>query len=92
MKRGSDIIGIEAILNYRRISDTLSTAGQPTAEQLAAVRAAGFELVVNMALSTSPNALPDEGEPVETAWADVLAIWQPDETWQRFVDEAMQAG
>jgi hypothetical protein len=27
----------------------------------------------------------------EVAWADVLAIWQPNEVWQRFVD-AMLGG
>ncbi len=141
---------MDSILNYLRISDTLGTAGQPAAEQFAGIRAAGYEVVINLALSTSTNALPNEGDlvaaqgmeyahipvmwksptaadlerffaameqhrgrkvfvhcvlnmrvscfvflyrvlrlgvPVETALQDVLAIWQPDEVWQRFVDE-----
>jgi protein tyrosine phosphatase (PTP) superfamily phosphohydrolase (DUF442 family) len=141
---------LSTITNYLPISDTLGTAGQPTAYQFAAIRAAGYEVVINLALSTSTNALLNEGDlvaaqgmayvhipvvwesptatdlerffaamaqhrgrkvfvhcalnmrvscfvflyrvlrlgvPAETAWLDVLAIWEPDEVWQRFVDE-----
>ncbi|QDP01676.1 protein tyrosine phosphatase family protein [Thalassotalea sp. PS06] len=30
------------------------------------------------------------GEPDETAKRDLLAIWKPDETWQRFIDDVKQ--
>jgi enamine deaminase RidA (YjgF/YER057c/UK114 family)/protein tyrosine phosphatase (PTP) superfamily phosphohydrolase (DUF442 family) len=42
------------------LSETLATAGQPTEAQLGAVAARGFEVVINLALTTSPGALPDE--------------------------------
>jgi protein tyrosine phosphatase (PTP) superfamily phosphohydrolase (DUF442 family) len=49
------------IYNFRGIGERLGTAGQPTESQLRNVRNAGFEVVVNLALPTSDNALADEG-------------------------------
>ncbi|MBW8745081.1 MAG: protein tyrosine phosphatase family protein [Sphingomonas sp.] len=48
------------IYNFRRLSPTLTTSGQPDEAQFAVLRDAGVETVVNLALSTSPRALPDE--------------------------------
>ncbi|HEY9750519.1 MAG TPA: protein tyrosine phosphatase family protein [Allocoleopsis sp.] len=47
---------------FLSLSDQIGTAGQPTAEQFAAIKAAGYETVVNLALPTSTNALPNEAE------------------------------
>ena len=47
------------------MSDQLGTAGQPTESQFAEVAAAGYELVVNLAMPTSDGALPDEKAVVE---------------------------
>lgn len=145
--------GVEAIVNFYRISERLGTAGQPTAEQLATVRESGYEVVINLALPTSTNALPDEadivaglgmeyvpipvvwerptaadldrffeamdryrdrrvfvhcalnmrvsafvllyrvirqGVPVDTAREAMLRIWQPNETWERFIEEGLR--
>jgi len=49
------------IYNFRSLGDNLGTAGQPTAQQLQSVRDAGFQAVINLALPTSDNALPNEG-------------------------------
>ena len=49
------------IYNFRAIGERLGTAGQPSEEQFQAVRQAGFEAVINLALPTSDNALADEG-------------------------------
>ena len=141
------------ITNYLAISDTLGAGGQPAAEHFAVIRATGFEVVVNLAMSTSTNALPNEGElvaaqgmayvripvaweapteedlqrffavmdrnrgrkvlvhcalnkrvscfvflyrvlrleaPAPEAWQDVLAIWEPNEVWQRFVHNMLE--
>jgi protein tyrosine phosphatase (PTP) superfamily phosphohydrolase (DUF442 family) len=143
---------MEGILNFRRLSDTLGTAGQPKPEQFSTIRAAGYEVVINLAVPDSPRALPDERErvqalgmeyvhipvvwesptpedveqffaamdrnrgrrvfvhcalnmrvscfvflyrvlrldvPVEKAWQDVLAIWEPDERWRAFVKKEL---
>ena len=52
-----DDLGIH---NFRRVSATLTTSGQPDEAQLAALRDAGVGTVVNLALTTSPRALADE--------------------------------
>jgi protein tyrosine phosphatase (PTP) superfamily phosphohydrolase (DUF442 family) len=50
------------IYNFLAISDDLGTAGQPTAEQLAAIKAAGYEVIINLALGTTPRDLPNEAD------------------------------
>lgn len=57
---------LEEILNYQRIDDSLGSAGQPTAEQFAAIQDAGFGFVINLALPTSDGAIADEGRIVTT--------------------------
>ena len=56
-----DLTSIRAFLP---LSDRLGTAGQPTAQQFDAVRAAGYEVVINLALPNSTYALPDEQDVV----------------------------
>jgi protein tyrosine phosphatase (PTP) superfamily phosphohydrolase (DUF442 family) len=53
---------LDAIDNFRQLSDTLGTAGQPTAEQFEVVRDAGYEVVINLAIPDSEYALPGEAE------------------------------
>jgi protein tyrosine phosphatase (PTP) superfamily phosphohydrolase (DUF442 family) len=146
---------LSKIYNFRWISETLGTAGQPTAEQFKLIHDAGFEVVINLALPTSDNALATEGSivtgfgmsyfhipvdfkspvvrdfylfcrlleaqcsrpvfvhcaanwrvsafvflhrvlhqhvPLLEAQADLHAIWQPDETWSRFIQERLEVG
>jgi len=51
---------IEAIRNFIRIDDAVATGGQPTAEQFAEVREAGYEVVINLAPDGLDSSLPDE--------------------------------
>src|SRR4051812_33706928 len=53
--------GLLEIYNFRAIAEGLGTAGQPTEAQLRAVGEAGFDAVINLALPTSDNAIPNEG-------------------------------
>lgn len=48
------------ILNWRRLSDRVTTSGQPDEAQLAALAALGVRHVINLALQTHPKALADE--------------------------------
>lgn len=57
---------LEGIYNYRRLSDTLATAGQPTEDEMVAVAEAGFEIVVNLALHDAEYSLPGEREIVNS--------------------------
>lgn len=59
-------MSLEEIYNLLPISDTLTTAGQPTSMELVAVAEAGFQVVMNLALNTSDNALMEEAEVVES--------------------------
>ena len=52
---------IENIINFLQISGRLATAGQPKIAQYPAIAAAGYRVVVNLALTDSPLALVDEG-------------------------------
>ena len=143
---------LEDIKTYRKISDTLHTAAQPTAEQFKSIKQAGVDLVINLALSDSPGAIENEGDIVQecamdyihipvdfkkpetgdldrffqamdqnkeknilvhcaynwrvssfvylyrvitqdcdedTAKQDMLDVWEPDETWQSFIDACL---
>lgn len=145
---------LERILAFRRLSPLLATSGQPDAEGIRAIARAGFKLLVNLALPTSPGALADEaqlasraglhyvhlpidfeepeferasqlfgllertkdepvfvhcaknmrvsallsayrmvrrGVPCTEARADLLAIWQPNHRWRRYVADAALA-
>jgi len=49
------------IYSFRAVGERLGTAGQPSQAQFPMIHEAGFEVVINLALPTSDNALPDEG-------------------------------
>jgi protein tyrosine phosphatase (PTP) superfamily phosphohydrolase (DUF442 family) len=51
---------IEDIYNFVQLSDRIATAGQPTVDQYPAIATGGYEIVINLALKESANALPDE--------------------------------
>lgn len=55
---------LESIRGYRRLGEQLATSGMPSPEHFAAMRAEGFEVVVNLALPTSDHAMANEGEMV----------------------------
>lgn len=56
-----DASPITDIYEYRPVTDTLSTSGQPTEAQLASLAREGFEVVVNLALHNDPRySLRDE--------------------------------
>jgi protein tyrosine phosphatase (PTP) superfamily phosphohydrolase (DUF442 family) len=54
-------VSISEIYNFRAIGNRFGTAGQPADSHFCAVREAGFEIVINLALPTSDNALAHEG-------------------------------
>lgn len=52
--------GVEGIRDYVRVSETLSTGGQPTAGQLRSLVGEGFVAVVNLGLLDPTYCLDDE--------------------------------
>jgi len=53
---------LKQITNFYRIDENIATSGQPKAEQFKEIFAEGFEVIFNLALSDSPNAIEDEGK------------------------------
>ena len=53
---------LEQIVNFYQINENVATSGQPEAEQFKAISAMGFEVVFNLALNDSPNAIEDENK------------------------------
>ncbi len=65
---------LSAIEAFVPIAPNLATSGQPTPEQLAVIQAAGYEIVVNLAMPTSSNWLPEEPELLDRLGLDYVAI------------------
>lgn len=59
---------------YLPIDDRLATAGQPNPFQFGLIKSAGYDLVINLALSTSPEALQDEHTVAKSAWLEYVHI------------------
>ena len=62
------------IRNFLRIDDRLATSGMPQPDDFAALRQAGFEVVINLALPTSDNALANEGDLVSAQGVTCVPI------------------
>lgn len=54
------------IYNYWFYHDKLSSSGMPTADQMKEVAGADVKVVINLALKTSPGALSNEDQVVES--------------------------
>ena len=70
---------LQGIYNYRRLTDLIATAGQPSEEELASVAHAGFEVVVNLALHDAEYSLPDERLTVESLgmrYIHIPVMWE----------------
>lgn len=53
---------VDRILNFRQATDQIGTAGQPTPDQFADIKAAGYDVVINLAMPDSTNAIANEAE------------------------------
>ena len=50
----------DTIYNWLRLDDRITTSGQPTEAELAAIQALGVSHIVNLGLHSHEKALPDE--------------------------------
>ena len=50
------------VINYLEVSEHITTSGQPSAEDFATIASNGYQTVINLALSSSDNALVHEGD------------------------------
>lgn len=50
------------IINFHQINGTLATSGQPTEEDFTEISNLGYKTIINLALTTSDNAIINEGD------------------------------
>ena len=63
------------IHNYRQAAPDLATSGQPSEDQLAAIAAAGYEVLINLALHDDPRySLKDEASSVQALGIEYIHI------------------
>lgn len=53
-----------SIPNFRLVTELLACAGQPSEDQLTSIAADGYQTIINLGLTTSKYALPDEASSV----------------------------
>jgi len=69
----------EDIINYRHVTDQISTSGQPTEEQLRAAAAEGFTTVINLATLNPRYSLENEAGLVQSlgmAYHHIPVDWE----------------
>ena len=62
------------IYNMLPLAEDLGTAGQPTSAQLAAIKEAGYDVVINLATGTTPRDLPNEADVVTAQGMEYIHI------------------
>jgi len=70
---------LQQIYNYRRLSENIGTAGQPTETLMKVIADSGFQVVINLALTSSDNALPDEAGLVQSLgmkYIHIPVVWE----------------
>lgn len=82
---------LSTIYNYLQLEENLATGGQPSTEELAMLARQNYQLVVNLALPTSDNALPDERAVVESLgmrYEHIPVVWERPlhEDFKRFAE------
>ena len=58
----SNAAELSDIRNYKAYSETFSSSGQPSKEQLELLKAEGFERIAYIAFSNSRGAIAEEGQ------------------------------
>lgn len=54
-------MSIKEITNYIQVSERIASSGQPEGHQFRDIAQAGYQVVINLAMPDSANAIPDEG-------------------------------
>ncbi len=67
----------EKPINDHQSTDNIATSGQPDRAQIHAIADDGYEVVINLAMHDSENALPDEGSLVASLGMHYINIPVP---------------
>ncbi len=60
MNKAPKINALKKIVNFYQLDENIGTSGQPEGEQFGDISAAGYDIVLNLSLSDSPNAIENE--------------------------------
>ena len=74
-----DDLEVQGIYCYRKLSETILTAGQPSESELEAIARSGYEVVVNLGLLDQDYSLPDEKRTVTSLGLEYIhlpVIWE----------------
>ena len=74
-----DDLETRGIYRYRKLSETILTAGQPRESELEAIARSGYEVVVNLGLLDQEYSLPDEERTVASLGLEYIhipVIWE----------------
>lgn len=63
--------------NFHQITPRIGTAGHPKPEDFAAIAAAGYEVVINLAMHDADDAIADEGRLVSAAGMSYIHLPVP---------------
>ena len=70
---------MKSIRDYYQINQNLATSGQPTPEQFQLIADAGYQIIINLAMSISTNALKNEGAIVTDlgmVYVQIPVVWE----------------
>ena len=70
-------MSVSTIKNYLQISNRIASSGQPNEGQLKEIQKAGYQLVINLAMSDSGNAIAEEENIVTSSGMDYVHIPVP---------------
>lgn len=70
---------IEQIYNFKQLAHNIATAGQPTESEFNEIATSGYEIIVNLAMPNSTNAIPHESELVAAqgmTYVHIPVVWE----------------
>ena len=70
---------MNSIRDYYQISDRLATSGQPTSQQFELIKEAGYQAIINLAMSCSTNAIANEAAIVTDlglVYVQIPVVWE----------------
>lgn len=65
---------VETIINYCELTGGLVSSGQPTPEEFAAIRDAGYQVIINLVPADAQMALTNEAQVVEALGLEYIHI------------------
>lgn len=67
-------MSIQDITNFKQVCESIASSGQPEESQFKAIAAAGYRVVINLAMPNSDHAIPEEGYIVSARRMDYVHL------------------